>query len=118
MHLFKTLFLSFLFVVQIPAAAVSKHTMLVHCLNKELDSMNTEHQLSPDNLEKLKRVMDKKIMQMSFDNPTSAEQRKRPGAAEMARKAMPGVSRETIDTMLDSLGQSSRHCANDIQSTI
>lgn len=118
MNLSKIFFLGFLFVVQISAAAVSKHAMLAHCLNKELDNMNTEHQLSPDNLEKLKRVMDKKINQMSFDKPTSPEQRKRPGAADMARKAMPDVSPERIDTMLNNLGQSSKHCANDIQSRI
>lgn len=85
-------------------------------MNKELDTMNTDYNLSPDDMEKLKRVMDKKIMQMSFDKPTDAEQRKRPGAAEMARKAIPGVPHETIDKMLDTLGKSSKHCTNDMES--
>lgn len=116
MHFSKTFFLSLLLATGINAAAVSKHVMLMNCMNKELDNMNTEYQLSPDDMGKLKRVMDKKIMQLSFEKPTESEERKRPDAMEMTRKAIPGVPPETIHRMLGSLGKSSLHCANGLQS--
>ncbi|KAJ5392444.1 hypothetical protein N7509_007934 [Penicillium cosmopolitanum] len=115
MQFFKPFLLGFLCVVEITAAPVSKHDMLMNCMNKELDNLNNEYQLSPDNMGKLKRVMDKKIMQLSFDKPMETEHRKRPGAASMARKAMPGVPPETIDKIMGSLAKSSMHCANVLQ---
>jgi hypothetical protein len=84
-------------------------------MNKELDNMNNEYQLSPDDMGKLKRVMDKKIMQLSFDEPAESEQGKRPGAATMAHKAMPEAPPETIDRILGSLAKSSMHCAKGLQ---
>lgn len=115
MQFFKSFLLGFLCVVEINAAPVSKHDMLMNCMNKELDNMNNEFKLGPEDMGKLKRVMDKKIMQLSFDKPTEAEHRKRPGAASMAHKAMPGVPPETIEKMLGTLAKSSMHCASELQ---
>ncbi|KAJ5110662.1 hypothetical protein N7532_001197 [Penicillium argentinense] len=96
------------------AAAISKHTLLMHCVNKQMDKANVEHKLSPSDLAKMKRVLDKKILQMSFEKPTNSETRKRPSAASMSRMAIPGVPHETIDKMLESVGKSSAHCANEM----
>lgn len=111
----------FLFCLVLVATATaddaSQHQKLVECINAEMDKDNKEWKLKDDELKKLKDIVDKVAMKEPLKPHNDKEQKNILKEIEdAAKRELPNVKTETIDSMMMKLKEHAMHCKNEMGS--
>ncbi|WP_028646996.1 hypothetical protein [Nocardiopsis sp. CNT312] len=83
----------------------------VECVNKDISKENAEWKLPESELKKLKNIIDREIMKEdTLPKSQRDEQRIIENIENAAAKELPGVDRETLDEVVETLRASGQHC--------
>ena len=103
-----------LLVTTATADDAARRKKLVECINKDMDTGNRNWKLKPDDLNKLKKIVDDEIMRKPLRKPSSQEEKAIIEEIDhAAKKELPSVKLETVDQMINSLKEFGSHCASE-----